>query len=215
VEEQAGCRVLVVDDHPVVRTGVRQMLESVEGIRVTGEASGGYEALDRVRSDDFDVVLLDVSLPDMNGIDTLKAIRTIKPGVPVLMLSVYQEEIFAVRAMREGARGYLTKASLGAELVLAVQQVRGGGRYITASLAEKLADAVRTGADRFPHENLSLREFEVMRMIAQGKALRTIAELLHISPKTVTTYRSRILDKMGFKANEDIVLYASHHHLSD
>jgi DNA-binding NarL/FixJ family response regulator len=207
--------VLVVDDHPVVRTGVRQMLESVEGIRVTGEASGGYEALDRVRSDDFDVVLLDVSLPDMNGIDTLKAIRTIKPGVPVLMLSVYQEEIFAVRAMREGARGYLTKASLGAELVLAVQQVRGGGRYITASLAEKLADAVRTGADRFPHENLSLREFEVMRMIAQGKALRTIAELLHISPKTVTTYRSRILDKMGFKANEDIVLYASHHHLSD
>jgi DNA-binding NarL/FixJ family response regulator len=151
----------------------------------------------------------------MNGIDTLKAIRTIKPGVPVLMLSVYQEEIFAVRAMREGARGYLTKASLGTELVLAVQQVRGGGRYITASLAEKLADAVRTGADRFPHENLSLREFEVMRMIAQGKALRTIAELLHISPKTVTTYRSRILDKMGFKANEDIVLYASHHHLSD
>lgn len=215
MEEQAGCRVLVVDDHPVVRTGVRQMLESVEGIRVTGEASGGYEALDRVRSDDFDVVLLDVSLPDMNGIDTLKAIRTIKPGVPVLMLSVYQEEIFAVRAMREGARGYLTKASLGTELVLAVQQVRGGGRYITASLAEKLADAVRTGADRFPHENLSLREFEVMRMIAQGKALRTIAELLHISPKTVTTYRSRILDKMGFKANEDIVLYASHHHLSD
>lgn len=213
--EGTECRVLVVDDHPVVRHGVRHMLESVGGVRVTGEASGGYEALDRLRADDFDVVLLDVGLPDMNGIDTLKAIRKLKPGIPVLMLSVYQEDVFAVRAMKEGAHGYLTKSSLSGELAIALQRVRDGGRYITAALAEKLADAIKTGSDRPAHEHLSLREFEVLRMIAQGKSLKAIAETLHLSPKTITTYRSRILDKMGFHTNEDIVRYAIHHHLTD
>lgn len=214
MQTEAECKVLVVDDHPVVRHGVRNILEDA-GIVVAAEAGGAYEALEKVRTGDFDAVLLDIALPDMNGIETLKAIKQLKPSLPVLMLSIYEEEIYAVRAMKEGAAGYLTKGSVSHELVLAVRKVGGGGRYITASLADKLAVAVSMGIEKPPHVALSLREFEVMRLIARGKTLKAIAEALHLSPKTITTYRSRILEKMGFESNEAIVQYAIRNRLMD
>ncbi len=214
MENQAACRVLVVDDHPVVRHGVRRILES-SGLVVADEAGRAYEALDKLRDGAFDAVLLDIALPDMNGIETLRAMRHMKPDVPVLILSIYEEELYAVRAMREGAAGYLTKGSVSEELVTAVRKVSSGGRYITSSLAERLADAVNVGIERPLHASLSLREFEVMRMIAQGKTLRSISDQLHLSPKTIATYKARILEKMRMESSEGLVKYAIAHRLVD
>ena len=214
MEQETEYKVLVVDDHPVVRHGVRGILEAA-GIAVAGEAGGAYEALDQVRAGGVDVVLLDIALPDMNGIETLRAIKQIRPSLPVLVLSIYEEEIYAVRAMKEGASGYLTKGSVSQELVAAVRKVGSGERYITASLADKLAVAVSLGSEKPAHVALSLREFEVMRFIARGKTLRAISEALHLSPKTITTYRSRILEKMKVDSNEALTQYAIRNRLID
>jgi two-component system, NarL family, invasion response regulator UvrY len=215
MEQKTVCRLLVVDDHPVVRHGLRHILEKAEGMLVAAEAGRAYDALELVRAGSFDAVLLDIALPDMNGLEALRIIRRMKPDVPVLILSIYDEEVYAVRAMKEGASGYLTKGSVSQELVDAVRKVVSGGHYITASLAEKLAVAVNVGADKPRHASLSLREFEVMRMMAQGKTLKSISESLHLSPKTITTYRARILDKMKFVSNEDLVQYAIRNRLID
>jgi two-component system, NarL family, invasion response regulator UvrY len=208
-------RILIVDDHPVVRHGVRHILESVPGFAAIEEAGGAYEALDKIRAGELDLVLLDIALPDMNGIETLREIKRVKSGLPVLMLSVYEEELYAVRAMKEGAAGYLTKGSVSAELTEAVEKVCNGGVYITATLAVKLAAAVSAGVEGDLHSRLSLREFEVLRLLGQGKSVKTVSEQLRLSPKTITTYRARILEKMKFTSNEDIVQYTLQNRLVD
>ena len=211
---QGKSRILVVDDHPVVRHGVRQILESA-GMTVADEAGRAYDALDLIRHRDYDVVLLDIALPDLNGIETLRCIRRERPDLPVLILSIYNEELYAVRAIKEGASGYLTKGSVSQELVSAIRKVGAGERYITVTLADKLAAAISVDLERPLHASLSLREFEVLRMMAQGKTLKSISDAMHLSPKTITTYRARILDKMRMKTNEDLVQYAIRSHLVD
>lgn len=207
MDSQGRHRVLVVDDHPLVRLGVRTILEDSGDIFVAAEVGRAYEALDVLGNLAVDAVVLDVALPDLNGIEALRMIKQAHPRLPVLVLSVYDEELYAVRAMREGASGYLTKGSAMQELVTAIRRVVAGGHYVTSSLAERLASAVTAGADRPPHERLSLREFEVMRMIARGKSLRGIAETMNLSPKTITTYRSRVLEKMRMESNEELTRY--------
>lgn len=206
-------RLLIVDDHPVVRHGLRHILADATDIQVEAEADRAYQALDIIARQDFDAVLLDIALPDMNGIDTLRSIRYIKPHLPVLILSIYQEEIYAVRAMKEGAAGYLAKDSASQELVAAVRRICGGGRYITTSLAEALAVAVSAAGGEPPHTSLSLRELEVLRRIGRGASLKSISNELHLSPKTISTYRARILDKMKMKTNEDLIKYTSANNL--
>lgn len=208
-------KVLIVDDHPVVRHGLRHILADAADIEVTAEADRAYQALDLISSCDYDAVLLDIALPDMNGIETLRNIRRLKPRLPVLILSIYQEEIYAVRAMKEGAAGYLAKDSASKELISAVRKICSGSLYITSSLAERLAVAVSLTGEKMPHVVLSLRELEVLRRIGQGAMLKSISEELHLSPKTISTYRTRILEKMRMQTNEDLIKYCAANRLAD
>jgi two-component system invasion response regulator UvrY len=201
-------RILIVDDHSIVREGMKQILADIDDIQVSGEAANGADALAIAQKNQFDLVLLDISMPGRNGLDVLKELKTIKPGLPVLMLSMYPEEQYAVRALRSGASGYLTKESAPDELISAIRKVCGGGRYVSASLAENIAFTIDPKAERSPHESLSDREYEVMCMIASGKAVKDIAQELSLSVKTISTYRSRILVKMNMKTNADVTRYA-------
>ncbi len=200
--------VLLVDDHTVVRSGVRLMLSDAPDIRVTGEAASAAQAMNLVRKHHFDVALVDIALPGRNGLDLLQAIKRHAPRLTVLILSTYSEEIYAIRALRLGAAGYLTKDSPGATLIKAIRKAAAGGKYVSPALTEHLASMV-SGAASASHEALSNRELEVMKMIAGGKSLVEIAELMHLSPKTVTTYRSRILEKIGVRSNVDLARYAT------
>jgi len=200
-------RVLLVDDHDIVRNGVRLMLSSAADIDVCGEAVNADEALRMAREREFDVALLDIALPGKNGLDLLRLLRAEKPKMAVLMLSTYSEEIYAVRALKLGAAGYLTKDSPTATLTAAVRKAASGGRYVSAALLEKLADLIG-GSAKLTHESLSNRELEVLKLIAAGESLVNIAVKLHLSPNTVTTYRSRILEKMGLASNAELTRYA-------
>jgi two-component system, NarL family, invasion response regulator UvrY len=208
-------RVLIADDHPIVRQGVRLTLQGTGDIVVTGEAATGEETLERVRERLCDVVLLDISMPLMNGLDALKAIKVEFPDLPVLIMSTFPERQYAVRCLRAGASGYLTKESAPTELVLAITRVAAGRRYVSASLAEKLAGEMGPSPDRVPHETLSDREFQVMILIAQGKRTSQIAAELAISTPTVNTYRARILDKLHLESTAEIMHYAMSNHLVD
>lgn len=200
-------KVLLVDDHTVVRNGVRLMLSSEQDIVVAGEADTAQSALNLVRDNDFHVALVDVALPDKNGLDLLKLLKAQKPGLAILVLSMYSEEAYAVRALKLGAAGYLTKDSPVSTLVAAVRKAANGGKYISHTLVDKLANMI--GGDNLaPHEALSNRELEVMRLIASGDSLVKIAETLHLSPNTVTTYRTRILEKMNLTNNAELARYA-------
>ncbi|RJG09381.1 response regulator [Massilia cavernae] len=205
-------RVLLVDDHAIARNGVRLMLGEAEQISVEGEATCVPEALELVRQRDFDVALVDVTMPGKNGLDLLKILRAEKPKLAVLILSTYSEEIYAVRAFKLGAAGYLTKDVPAGVLVAAVRKAAAGGKYVTPSLMEKLATLVG-GAGAASHDELSNRELEVMKAIAAGDSLVKIAETLSLSPNTVTTYRTRILEKMGASSNADLTRYALEHGL--
>lgn len=203
-------RILLADDHDVVRQGLKQiLLESIPNA-VFGDAPSGREALRQARSEEWDVVLLDISLPDGSGLDVLKDLRRDRPGLPVLVLSMYSEEQFAVRVLRAGASGYVTKKAAPRELVAAVKKVLSGGKYVSPSVAERLASAVgvtqRSPAD--PHEKLSDREYQVFRMLAGGKTVKEIGEELSLTPQTVSTHRSRILEKMGMTTNAELAQYA-------
>lgn len=206
-------RILIADDHEVVRRGLKQILAETSDMAVTDEASNGEEVLDKVNSKAFDVVLLDISMPGKSGLDVLKQLRSIRPQLPVLVLSIYPEEQYAVRVLKAGASGYLTKESAPEELISAIRKVSSGRKYITPSLAEKLAHQLDFTSERPLHEILSDREYQVMVMIASGKALKEIAESLSLSVKTVSTYRSRILEKMGMKNNAELVRYAIQNNL--
>ncbi len=205
--EAEPIKVLLVDDHTVARNGVRLMLSSASEIRVVGEAATASDALRLVRDQNFDVALVDVALPGKNGLDLLKSLRVAQPGLAVLILSTYSEEIYALRALKLGAAGYLTKDSPTATLIAAVRKAATGGKYVSPSLAEKFVGMI-SGQSVASHEALSNRELEVLKLLARGESLIRIGELLHLSPKTVTTYRTRILEKMGLASNAELTRYA-------
>jgi DNA-binding NarL/FixJ family response regulator len=200
-------KVLLVDDHAIVRNGVRLMLGEADDISVEGEADTAQRALQLTRGQDFDVALVDIAMPDKNGLDLLKLLRAEKPKLAVLMLSTYTEEIYAMRALKLGAAGYLTKDSPTSTLIAAVRKAAAGGKHVSPALMEKLASMISGGAVG-SHEALSNRELEVLKLIAAGESLVKIAETLHLSPHTVTTYRTRILEKMGLSSNAELTRYA-------
>jgi two-component system invasion response regulator UvrY len=200
-------RILLVDDHAVMRLGLIQLLTEAIAGAVFEEAGSADEALEHVRSSPFDVVILDISMPGESGLDVLKKIKQIRPHLPVLILSVYSEEEFAVRTLRAGAEGYVTKKTASADLAEAVRRIVAGGRYVTAAVAEKLADEVQRGAALSPHERLSDREYQVLRLLGMGKSVTQAAEELSLSVQTISTYRARILEKMGMSSNADLVEY--------
>jgi two-component system invasion response regulator UvrY len=205
-------RILIADDHPVVRQGLKQTIAEIPGPVTVDEATDGMEALNKARMGNYDVVILDISMPGKNGIDVLEQIKYERPNLPVLMLTMYPEEQLAVRALKIGASGYLTKASAPDELVSAIQKVLTGGKYVSSSLAEHLASLLQQ-TERQPHETLSNREYQVLRLIASGKTTAEIAKELLLSVKTISTYHSRILEKMGMKNNAELIHYAINNHL--
>jgi len=206
-------RVLIADDHAIVREGLKQIVADTPDIVVAGEAKDGYEALDAISKHNYDVVLLDISMPGMSGLDVLKQLKSQKSQLRILILSIYPEEQYAVRTLKAGASGYLTKESAPDELVEAIRKVSSGGNYISRSLGEKLVANLRRDDSKQPHEALSDREFQVMRMIASGKKGKEIAEELLLSVKTVSTYRRRVLDKLGIKNNSALIRYAMQNRL--
>jgi len=206
-------RVLVADDHAVVREGLKQIVAETPDMTVAGEAGNGHDVLDFVRKHDCDLVLLDLAMPGKDGLDTLKELKAVRPNVPVLVLSVYPEEQYAVRLLRAGAAGYLTKESAPEQLVAAIRKVARGGRYVSEALGEQLALLLGSATDRPPHEALSDREFRVMLMLASGKTASEAADALCLSVKTISTYRSRALHKMNMKNNAEFSFYAVKHGL--
>ncbi len=202
--------VLITDDHPIVRRGLKQLLEDDKDERfgIIEEAESGKELLKALASGHFDVILLDISLPGRNGLELLADIQCLNPKVPVLMLSIYPEEQYAIRALKLGASGYLTKASAPEELITAIFKVSQGGRYISASLAEKITMNFISEEDSPLLDKLSVREIEVMTHLATGKTMSNIAIELSLSPKTISTYRERILTKLKLKSTSDIIRYA-------
>jgi two-component system, NarL family, invasion response regulator UvrY len=206
-------RILIVDDHAVVRQGLKQILNDSFRSAVFGEAGNAHAALDKVWKEEWDVVVLDISMPGRSGLEVLKDIKKAKPKLPVLVLSMHPEDQFAVRVVRSGAAGYMTKESAPDELVGAIKKVLNGGRYISPALAEKMVLYLDIDAQKQPHEFLSDREFQVLRMIGEGKTVRDIATELSLSAKTVSTYRTRILEKMSMKTNAELIHYAVHHSL--
>jgi len=206
-------RVLIADDHPVVRDGLKTMLSSDPEVKVVGEARDGEEALRLMHEVEWDVAVLDYSMPGKGGVDLLAAVKHDYPDRPVLILSIYPEDPHGMRALKAGAAGYITKESAGEELTAAVKKVVSGGRYVSAALAEKLAARLTPDQDRPPHERLSDREYRVMWLLASGRSLQQIAEEMHLSPSTVSTYRGRILKKLQLSSNVELVHYAMKHRL--
>lgn len=205
--------VLIADDHAIVRQGLRQILSETEDLVVAGEADDGVDAMRLARQQPWDVVLLDVSMPNRNGIDTLKMLKKEFPRLPVLILSMHPEEQYAVRALKSGASGYLTKQSAPELLVTAIRQVASGNKYVSPSLAMKLAEVITEKNDRPPHESLSDREYQILCLIAAGRPLTQIAEELNISVKTVSEYRKRMLEKMRLESNAELIHYGLKHGL--
>jgi two-component system, NarL family, invasion response regulator UvrY len=201
-------KVLITDDHPVVRRGIRQILEDDERIGIVEEAGKGKELLEKLRDQKFDVVLLDISLPGGNGLDLIARIKKIQPAVAVLMLSIYSEELYAIKALKLGAAGYLTKTSAPEELLIAVAKVSKGERYISMSLADKLADDLVTKSDKQIFQSVSAREMDVLILLAAGKTFAQIATELSLSPKTVSTYRERLLTKLKLKTTSELIRYS-------
>lgn len=204
-------RVLIADDHDIVREGVAQIVAEAGDMVVGGEARNGAEALDRVRNEKWDVVVLDLNLPDRPGLDVIAQIRAINPSLPVLILSMHEQTSYATRALKAGASGYVTKSSARDNLVNAIRKVARGERFLTPEFAENIAFGSVSGGRM--HERLSDREFQVLCMIAAGKPPREIASELNVSVKTVATHRARLLEKMGLRNNAEIVQYALEHQL--
>ena len=201
-------RILIVDDHAIVRRGLRELLSEEFRGAAFGEASDAQQAMEHLRKKEWDVALLDIALPGKSGLDLLKELKAEWPKLPVLVLSAHPEDQFAVRVLKAGAGGYMTKESAPEELTKAVHKILTGGRYVSPALAEKLALGVTKDLSHSPHETLSDREYEVMSRIASGKTVTEIAEELSLSAKTISTYRTRVLEKLGVKNNAKIVQYA-------
>ena len=205
-------RVIIVDDHPVVRRGLKQIIAAEQDMQVVGEAENAREAIRIIREIACDAVVLDITLPDGSGLDVLIQLKSERPTLPVLIMSIHEEEQYALRVLKAGASGYLMKNSIPEELIKAIRKIASGGKYISPSIAERLASEF-TSPEKSPHEKLSDREFQIMCLIASGKSLKEIGEALFISGKTVSSYRTRILEKMGMSTNADLTRYALEHHL--
>lgn len=201
-------KILIADDHSIVRAGLKQVLADTPDMTVTDEAAGTEEAIRKALDGDFDVVVLDISMPGRGGLEVLKQIKSQKPKLPVLVLSMHPEEQYALRVLKAGAAGYVTKESVTEELIDAIRKVSKGMKYVSAHLAQEIAFALDLDSERPIQETLSDREFQVLCMIASGKTAREIAEELSLSVKTVSTYRSRILEKMRMKSNAELTNYA-------
>jgi DNA-binding NarL/FixJ family response regulator len=208
-------RLVVADDHTIVREGLKQLLAAAGDIEVVGEAADGHQVLERVRALDFDVLLLDMSMPGRSGIELIRQVRAEKPKGRILILSMHEESQYAVRAIRAGASGYLTKESASRQLVEAIRKVAGGGAFISAEVAQSLALGAMPDAKGPPHAALSDREFQILRMIADGLSVSDIAQRLVLSVKTVSTHKSNILHKMGMSTQAELIRYALTHHLVD
>ena len=208
-------KILIVDDHAVVRQGLRHILADEFQRAEFGEARNATEALNRVWKEKWDTVVLDITMPGRSGFEVLREVKRAKPKLPVLVLSMHPEDQFAVRVLKSGASGYMNKESAPEELVGAIKKILGGGRYVSPALAEKMASYLAVDTKKPPHERLSDREFQVMRLIAKGKTVREIAEENFLSVKTVRTYRQRILEKMGIKRNAELTRYAMENHLME
>ncbi|HEX5337430.1 MAG TPA: response regulator transcription factor [Gallionella sp.] len=207
--------ILVADDHSLIRKGLKMLLEDSPDYRITGEAESGMQAIKMVREEHYDLVLLDISLPDKHGIDVLKQLKTEAPDLKVIVLSMYPEDLFGVRALKAGAVGYINKQSAPEKLISAIQHVMSGKKYISETLAEQLLSNVIGEAQEHQHQSLSNREYQTLCLMASGKSLTEISEIMLLSPKTVSVYRARMLEKMGFKNNAEAIHYAIKHHLVD
>ena len=208
-------RIVVADDHTIVREGLKQVLHAASDLTVVGEAQNGHEVLARVRELEFDVLLLDMSMPGKSGTELIKQVHAEKPKLRILVLSMHEEEQYAVRAIKAGAAGYLTKESASAQLVSAIRKVAGGGAFITGPVAEQLALGAMPDAAGPPHAALSDREFQVFRAIVAGKTVTDIAAELNLSVKTVSTHKARILEKMSMHTTADLIRYAIRNKLVD
>ncbi len=206
-------KVLIADDHALIRKGLKQLLDDTDDMRVTGEAETGIQAIKMAKEGDFNVILLDISMPDKQGVEVLKQLKDDHPQTPVLMLSMHPEEQYALRSMKSGAAGYLNKQSAPAQLVTAIRQVAKGKKYISSELAEQLADGLSQGYQELAHQTLSNREYQTLCLLAQGKKLSEMAEIMSLSPKTISVYRSRLLEKMKLKTNAEAIHYAINNHL--
>jgi DNA-binding NarL/FixJ family response regulator len=208
-------RIVIADDHTIVREGLKQLLSGAADFEIVGEAQTGHDVLLRVREVEFDVLLLDMSMPGKSGIDLIKQVRSEKPALRILVLSMHQEDQYAVRAIRAGASGYLTKDSASAQLVSAIRKVAGGGAFISGGVAEQLALGAMPQAEGPPHSALSDREFQVFRALAAGKTVTDIAGELNLSVKTISTHKARIMEKMNMSNPAELVRYALRHGLVD
>jgi DNA-binding NarL/FixJ family response regulator len=208
-------RLVIADDHTIVREGLRQLLGGAGGFEIVGEARDGAETMQRVRELDFDVLLLDMSMPGRAGMDLIRQVRAERPRVRILVLSMHQEHQYAIRAIRAGASGYLTKESASRELATALRKVASGGAYITPEVAEQLALGAMPSADALPHTTLSDREFQVLRMLVSGKSVSDIAGALTLSVKTVSTHKARLMQKLGVSNTSEMFRYAIQHRLVD
>ena len=207
--------ILIADDHAILRRGLKEILRGEFESATFDEAGTAQQVLAQVHSRVWDLVILDISMPGRSGLDLLRDLQQLRPELPVLVLSMHPEDQYATRVLKAGAAGYMNKETAPTELVKAVRKVLAGGRYVSAGLAEKLAADLSADAARLPHEKLSHREFEVLRMIASGKTVSQIAEELHLSVTTVSTHRARILEKMGMTNNAELMRYALHNRLID
>ncbi len=208
-------KIFIADDHPLIREGFKKILKEEKDFKVSGEASDAFQVIDAVRTQKFDVLTLDINMPGKNGLDTLKEIKEINPHLNVLVVSMHPEERFALRTLRAGASGYIKKETAADDLVKAIRKVASGGKYISSSLAEKIAFDLDSGLHKPMHELLSDREFQVFHLIATGKAQSEIANELSIGISTVNTYRSRILEKLNLKSNAELIHYAITNKLVD
>ncbi len=206
-------RIIIADDHAIVRAGLKQILNNYPGISKIDDACDGQELLNKIKKEDYDMILLDISMPGRSGIDILKQIKMEKPHIPVLVLSMHSEEQYALRTLKAGASGYLTKDLASEKLLEAINKVREGGKYITQSQAELLADNFSESGDKKPHEFLSDREYQVFYRIVSGKSVTEIANEMFLNIKTVSTYRRRILNKMKLKNNSELTHYAFRYNL--
>ncbi len=206
-------RILIVDDHAVVRCGLRQFLANTDDLEIAGEAASGMEALAQINQGHWDLVLLDMSLPDLNGMEVLKRIKRSRPELPVLIFSMFAEAEFALPAIDAGAAGYLNKDSPPQQMLTAIRTVISGARYVSPTLTEQLLSGVTRTAQRPPHEALSKREMEVLLLLSKGVALTRIAESLQLSVKSVSTYRARILEKFSMESNAELTRYVLEHKL--
>ena len=206
-------KVLIADDHPVIRFGIKQILSEEIKLNRIGEASCAKEALSNINKQNWDLLILDLNLPDMNGLEVLRQVKTVKPELPVLVLTVLDEDQIAVRVLKAGASGFITKNTMPKELVTAVKRIHSGKRYVSPSLAEKLIFDLYSDDDKPPHLKLSNREYQVLCLISNGKSIKQIAEELYLSEQTIRTYRVRILEKMNMHSDAELIHYAIRNHL--